>query len=88
MSNLERPQSKAIKMATHRMADTGCSVTTADIEALSKLKVPLPKREHERLTILRQCQLLDTAADESYDRFSTLCARYFKVGWCLCISPS
>lgn len=51
-----------------------------DRQNLRKLKVPIPLREHDRLEVLRQCNLLDTAAsDESYDRYVNLCARYYKV---------
>lgn len=54
-------------------------ISASDKKKISELRVPVPKREYERLTILRQCNLLDTAADQAYDRFSALCARYFKV---------
>lgn len=58
-------------------------VTAGDIKLLKDLKVPVPTGEHRRLTTLRQCNILDTAADEPYDRFASLCARYFKV-WIIC----
>ena len=46
---------------------------------LRGLKVPIPKKEEDRLLVLRQCNLLDTQADESFDRFTSLCARLFKM---------
>jgi hypothetical protein len=51
-----------------------------DIRRLNLLKVPIPKKEHERLKILRECGCLDTPQDESYDRITRMCTRYFKVG--------
>jgi hypothetical protein len=51
-----------------------------DKQNLCKLKVPVSLREHDRLKVFRQCNLLDTAAsDESYDCYVSLCARFYKV---------
>ncbi len=54
-------------------------ISPQDIEALQNLKVPIPKKEHKRINILRQCDLLDTPSEESYDRFTSLASRHFKV---------
>jgi len=53
--------------------------TESDRKQLAALKVPVPIHEHHRLAILRQCNLLDTPNDESFDRFVSLAHRYFKV---------
>eukprot|EP01033_Poteriospumella_lacustris_P019386 gene19386-14026_t len=55
------------------------TITEDDRQKLRGLKVPLPRKEEDRLLVLRQCNLLDTQADESFDRFTTLCARIFKM---------
>eukprot|EP01033_Poteriospumella_lacustris_P020073 gene20073-14640_t len=54
-------------------------ITEDDRQKLRGLKVPIPKKEEDRLLVLRQCNLLDTQADESFDRFTSLCARLFKM---------
>eukprot|EP01033_Poteriospumella_lacustris_P020074 gene20074-14641_t len=54
-------------------------ITEDDRQKLRGLKVPLPKQEEDRLLVLRQCNLLDTKADESFDRFTSLCSRLFKM---------
>lgn len=55
------------------------AITEDDRRKLRGLKVPIPKKEEDRLLVLRQCNLLDTQADESFDRFTSLCARLFKM---------
>lgn len=50
-----------------------------DNVALQQLTVPVPREEHKRLSVLRQCCILDTEPDEAYDRYTALCRRYFKV---------
>ena len=57
-----------------------CGVTEGDINCLNKLKVPLPKQEHDRIRTLREAKLFDTKPEEDYDRFITLAARALKVG--------
>ncbi len=54
-------------------------VTDGDINCLNKLKVPLPKQEHDRIRTLREAKLFDTKPEEDYDRFTTLAARALKV---------
>lgn len=54
-------------------------ISPQDIEALQNLNVPIPKKEHERINMLRQCNLLDTPSEESYDRFTSLASRHFKT---------
>jgi GAF domain-containing protein len=54
-------------------------VSESDQEKLDALKVPIPIQEHERLAIIRQCNLLDTPNDETFDRYVSLAHRYFKV---------
>jgi hypothetical protein len=56
---------------------TSCEVTEAELQKLCNLHVP--NRELERLVLLRQCACLDTGADESFDRITQICSRFFKV---------
>lgn len=55
------------------------SVSAEDSAKLANLHVPIPVHERDRLLIIRQCKLLDSVADESYDRITRICARVFKV---------
>eukprot|EP01033_Poteriospumella_lacustris_P002807 gene2807-2040_t len=41
--------------------------------------LPLPHREKDRLQLLRECDILDTPPEESYDQFTSLTSRIFKV---------
>lgn len=63
--------------------DLGCSTcinrqfTPEEMAKLQALTVPVPQRELERIIILREANLLDTADEESYDRYTSLVKRYF-----------
>lgn len=52
---------------------------TTTPKKLRNLKVSVLKRDEDRLLVPRQSHLLDTHADESFDRFTSLCTRLFKV---------
>ena len=54
-------------------------LTVEDQEKLSKLLAPIPANESERLKFLRQTELLDSAEEQSFDRFTTLVQRLFQV---------
>ena len=55
-------------------------MTPQDTIRISNIKLPLPADEAERLVMLRQSQLLDSdTSDASFDRFSSLAQRIFKV---------
>ncbi len=60
--------------------ESSFSITADDVRKLEKLRVPKPQREHLRLQVLRECNLLDTQEnDQSYDRYVSLTVRYFHV---------
>ena len=44
------------------------------------LNVPVPQNEGLRLKVLKECGLLDSSTrDSSFDRYTSLCQRLFKV---------
>lgn len=49
--------------------------------ARQRLRVPLPHREKDRLQLLQECDILDTPPEESYDQFTALTSRIFKVSF-------
>lgn len=73
LSSLRRDQSMG------RVRSFSNDVSEDDKKKLMNLTVPLPHRENERLMLLRECQILDSPAEESYDRFTFMSARIFKV---------
>mmetsp|Transcript_20361 Transcript_20361/g.37783 ORF Transcript_20361/g.37783 Transcript_20361/m.37783 type:complete len:638 (+) Transcript_20361:110-2023(+) len=49
-------------------------------ETLRNLKVPVADNEWHRLAVLLESQLLDSATtDENFNRYTSMCARHFKV---------
>ena len=54
-------------------------LTEMDSLSLKKLLVPIPKNESKRIEALREADLLDTSAEEDYDRFTRMCCRVFNV---------
>lgn len=44
-----------------------------------KLKIPIPLNEKRRLRVLQEAEILDTVSEESYQRFTALASRIFKV---------
>lgn len=44
---------------------------------LQQLKVPIPSNELKRLRSLRETGILDSPAEEDYDRYTSLARRYF-----------
>lgn len=55
-------------------------LTVQDDIDLLHLRVPVPTKEPERMTVLRQAKILDTNPHEAdFDRYTVLCARIFKV---------
>jgi len=49
-------------------------------EILAGLTIPIPDNEGQRLRVLRESGLLDSNPnDASFDRFTSLCRRIFKV---------
>lgn len=54
-------------------------VNEHDEMELMDLEVPACNFESERLTVLRQCEILGTDMDPLYDRFTALAARRFSV---------
>ena len=51
------------------------------VDCLASRKVSLPTKEHDCMHILRETKLLDTEAEEKYDRFTALAARSLKVSY-------
>lgn len=49
----------------------------ADEEQLLQLTVPVPVNELDRIRILRETQVLDTAAEDCFDRYTSLARRFF-----------
>ena len=45
------------------------------------VRLPPPLREKDRLRLLRECNILDTPPEESYDQFTSLTSRIFKVSY-------
>ena len=54
-------------------------LTQQDTSKVSKLLVPVPANENERIKILRQTQLLDSDDEATFDRFTSLAQRIFNV---------
>lgn len=48
-------------------------------QLISRLTVPVPKNEEERIKVLRDSQLLDTLPEECFDRITAMAQRVFKV---------
>ena len=61
------------------LAEDACGLTENDKEEISKLTVPVPDYENDRIKILRQTKLLDSDEDVSFDRFTALSQRIFNV---------
>lgn len=53
--------------------------TNNDQICLQQLNVPISTNELERLRILREIEILDTANEECFDRYASLARRYFDV---------
>jgi hypothetical protein len=49
------------------------------IKILNSLKVPVPKNEAKRLSVLWESMLLDSEPEDKFDRFTALIARILKV---------
>lgn len=54
-------------------------VNESDEMELMDLEVPTSSFELERLTVLRQCEIVGTEMDPLYDRFTALAARRFSM---------
>lgn len=72
----------SVAAANQYKTDVSSKTTVSEnevIEKLNALRVKIPDHELERLEVLRKCNILDTPAEESFDRYTALAARYFKV---------
>ena len=61
------------------LAEDALGLTERDKQEISKLTVPVPDYENDRIKILRQTNLLDSEEDVSFDRFTALAQRIFNV---------
>lgn len=50
-----------------------------DLLQIQNLQVPVPICERDRIKVLRETNVLDTAAEERFDRYTALAARVFKT---------
>ena len=55
------------------------ALSAMDREQLRALQVPIPEGEDQRMRMLRQTRILDTAPEETFDRFTSLAKRFFNV---------
>lgn len=64
----------------HKSCHSRFIVSEEDQCSLNNLRVPVPSCEGKRILYLRQSNLLDSAADETYDRVTRMCSRHFNTG--------